>query len=35
MDEISRMIRPPQSVEPEIVVVEQEPDPIVWAHRWW
>jgi IS30 family transposase len=35
LDEIGRMIRPPQLQEPGIIVVEQESDSIVWAHRWW
>jgi hypothetical protein len=35
LDEIGRIIRPPQPQEPEVIVIEQEPDPHVWAHRWW
>ena len=35
--EIAALIRPPPppQQEPEIIVIEAEPDPIVWAHRWW
>ena len=35
MAEIHALIHPPQPQEPEIVVIEAEPDPVVRAHRWW
>jgi hypothetical protein len=35
LDGIGKLIRPPQPQEPEVIVIEQEPDPHVWAHRWW
>jgi hypothetical protein len=35
LDAFHAYLHPPQPAEPEVIVIEAEPDPIVRVHRWW